>query len=1482
MGSFHLSQHRYRRPQFLFYTAAVIYILTACGVPTAAVAALAGDQNKDPELCQGVAGAAYALNVALSIAAPPPLDQAGDVLAYVANLNLKLCQPQIEAPVDIYGVEPNTADKCGHNFAQRTTRAEYQNILGAPIPLMYPSNWGDLGTPKTYHFNTDVDVRLLGYEKSGGSVHLPVGRNTLVWRGDTTVSIMDFVPFHIPKLPSGSKAEKEVVKASPALTKVAEEGFKAYAKQVGKRAGEFVVEEGIAYGLDQVIGISFHHSQLGIFDDIYNTDAQAVWVYDRIAPKISTNTDNNSLDANTAAILHYDGSTGTYTIEAFQPGGVTAGSAIGVAQNLLSYSDSCDTHLSLSHSNVPDLWSVGDEVDVTWTVSDPGPVHAPAVVNGVPQDDGGHNTAQVTQRFKVQDTHPPILLAPPSKVIEVPTGVTQTDVPLGSPRVFDLVDLDSSVSNNHPGTSFDLGLSEVTWTASDDSGNASTAVQLINVKEQGTNSVPKAQSLTVAATAFKPVDITLRASDADYHPSVNRYDPLTFSIVDPPKNGFFVAPLLPFFIDDYRLEASQFKYQDEPDQADPKQYCDDLGHSQNAWELKYPYEPSWMTVDDQGNTFVIDLGEAACLPGGDFEARGRMAAFGPDGTLLRTRSSSDEQDIYVDSASGLLFVLKVTGVAYEGTVDVFDKDADNFGVAPFTTPRNLDLRDSTWGVAAPAAIAQDHQGVMYVMDRGGAITAYKVDWSDQSAKYVAQDVFLARIPGSYGYPNIYDMAVDSHNNLYIEDYNHIAKLGAASFDQDGNFIAPQFIGWMGKCTANKTDTVACDVKQQRSIGFSCTDALCEAPVPSSGDKPGQFNLPEAIAVDPNDILYVGDTGNDRVQRFTPDGYFAGQAKSTGQGYGFILGDFDRVDNITVNSNHFYILQRKDPLGGNSGLLHVFQTTPITPIDDASAKVTYQSNNNFQGTDNFVFAASDGLDSGQATVTINVQRDYRPPTVPHPPGNQTLKEDGSVVITLTGSDPDGVLDVLSYEIVTPPGHGDAKIVGDQLTYTPAPNYAGDDQFSYRVYDGKYYSDPATVALTVTSVPDKPQVTLDAPDHAGTGFNMQLNVTVFDPDAGADHRISIDWGDGATEQDGEILVDGEPASGPILNPDGTVPDNVDTTGPIYTMGSNGYGNLSAQHAYKHAGNYDINVCATDKGPIPQEVTYTEASKGCGQTSVSVIPAVAYRLTAETSAADVDPGDTVSFTFSLENRAFDVMPDDLSTGLTDTDVVITGDVSPGLAGLRLQGQASPVAVADLGSLDNTCVITGGSYRCALGTLPYDSKGAIHLVADVNALAPGNALLSLSAQVSGTAPVHEQASGAAQINVIAGNTPPALLSVTPNKGDTEIGTQVTLTGSDFQAGAVVYFGNALGLLAETKDSQTIAVLAPAHDAGPVDITVTNPDGQNAALAKAFTYQTASAGGVKTSGSGGGGGGGGGNLGLLTLGLLVTVAYVRRRTLGR
>jgi hypothetical protein len=67
------------------------------------------------------------------------------------------------------------------------------------------------------------------------------------------------------------------------------------------------------------------------------------------------------------------------------------------------------------------------------------------------------------------------------------------------------------------------------------------------------------------------------------------------------------------------------------------------------------------------------------------------------------------------------------------------------------------------------------------------------------------------------------------------------------------------------------------------------------------------------------------------------------------------------------------------------------------------------------------------------------------------------------ITLTGSDEDG--DALTYEIVSGPTDGVLSGTAPNLTYTPGDDFFGDDSFTFRVFDGEDYSEPATVTIFV---------------------------------------------------------------------------------------------------------------------------------------------------------------------------------------------------------------------------------------------------------------------------------------------------------------------------------------------------------------------------------------------------------------------------------
>jgi hypothetical protein len=86
----------------------------------------------------------------------------------------------------------------------------------------------------------------------------------------------------------------------------------------------------------------------------------------------------------------------------------------------------------------------------------------------------------------------------------------------------------------------------------------------------------------------------------------------------------------------------------------------------------------------------------------------------------------------------------------------------------------------------------------------------------------------------------------------------------------------------------------------------------------------------------------------------------------------------------------------------------------------------------------------------------------------------------------------------------------------------------------------------------------------------------------------------------------------------------------------------------------------------------------------------------------------------------------------------------------------------------------------------------------------------------------------------------PPTLTSVSPNSGSTVGGTSVNIAGTNFSSGATVKFDSSAATNVSVVSSTSITATVPAHAAGPVNIVVTNPNGQSATLTNGFTYVTA------------------------------------------
>src|SRR5262249_23061368 len=131
----------------------------------------------------------------------------------------------------------------------------------------------------------------------------------------------------------------------------------------------------------------------------------------------------------------------------------------------------------------------------------------------------------------------------------------------------------------------------------------------------------------------------------------------------------------------------------------------------------------------------------------------------------------------------------------------------------------------------------------------------------------------------------------------------------------------------------------------------------------------------------------------------------------------------------------------------------------------------------------------------------------------------------------------------------------------------------------------------------------------------------------------------------------------------------------------------------------------------------------------------------------------------------------------------------------------------------------------------------------ASVITVVNGTTITALTpAHASGTVPV-SVTNADAQSGTLSGAftyvspTAPAITGLSPGSGSALGGTRVTSTGPIFTPGATVNFGGALSTAVTVNDSTSLTALTPAHAAGLVPVSVTNPNNDSGTQANAFTY---------------------------------------------
>lgn len=204
----------------------------------------------------------------------------------------------------------------------------------------------------------------------------------------------------------------------------------------------------------------------------------------------------------------------------------------------------------------------------------------------------------------------------------------------------------------------------------------------------------------------------------------------------------------------------------------------------------------------------------------------------------------------------------------------------------------------------------------------------------------------------------------------------------------------------------------------------------------------------------------------------------------------------KVNQAPVSNNDSYSTSEDKPLTVVAAGVLANDTDPdgdkMTAIPDAlptkgtltlntNGSFTYTPNPNFNGTDSFIYHASDGsLNATPATVTISIRpvNDAPIATADTYTGDEdnTLNVAATAGVLKNDSDPDG--DKISASVLTSPANGTVSMSSDgAFIYTPNANFNGADSFTYQVSDG-LLSVAETVNLTIRAVNDAPAANRDA--------------------------------------------------------------------------------------------------------------------------------------------------------------------------------------------------------------------------------------------------------------------------------------------------------------------------------------------------------------------------------------------------------------------
>lgn len=235
--------------------------------------------------------------------------------------------------------------------------------------------------------------------------------------------------------------------------------------------------------------------------------------------------------------------------------------------------------------------------------------------------------------------------------------------------------------------------------------------------------------------------------------------------------------------------------------------------------------PADAATDSNGNLYVVD------------KDNHRVQKFSSDGTYITQwggRGSGNGQLRYPN------------GIAVDSQDNVYVSDSDNYRIQKFSSTGAYVTQWGSEGTGNgefgyPIGITTDGGNNVYVVDTDN----HRIQKFSSTGTYISQWGQFGQGDGELNYP--LGIAADKNNNIYVADANNdrIQK-----FSSSGTFLAK----W-------------------GEPGGTLTDSAVNAPYSASNSDDGKFENPNDVTVDAEGNMYVMDTGNARVQKFSGSGAF---------------------------------------------------------------------------------------------------------------------------------------------------------------------------------------------------------------------------------------------------------------------------------------------------------------------------------------------------------------------------------------------------------------------------------------------------------------------------------------------------------------------------------------------------------------------------------------------------------------------------------